>query len=430
MAGIGDYFDELGDIFAELFIRDKTREEKSYHMSIRKQRQLKAKVGKEKAKIVKDAMLKIGFNSITDKDTMDVVCDLYELLKWDKDTAKEYLDKYFLARRSINDSRRKQFSIFNKNRKVDNLKILKQIVNLLESDDLTSNEINLIIEACESTGSEIDDAKEIYILERQRLIDDGFNDENSIEEEAAKFYKYMIELTSLTTDTTLKDAREVIGRGRYPFKERGIIKTIRSLPQSGASKISKKLPENNQADVDMSVPEINVVEEISGLDYNEADINKLIDAILRGAETDKQIYNGSLKSAARIFKETCNSDECEFAIDEHKKRARKKGATIIAVIGLAIAGFFVHSSKSKVNDTEPNQATESVVEDTESIPSDSESVSTESGITPTAANAATAFRQSNIYKLTIGKDTAKVDWENGKVTYQIGAGQEEEETRV
>ena len=225
MARISDFLDEIYDFVIEIFIK-KSEEEKAYPIEVRKQREILAAVGDEdKANLVKDTMCIIGFDAISDNATWKAVVDFYKTLDWDKKIAKKYLDKFVLLRDAISNSKKQQFSRLNKNSKVDNVAILQDTVDLLNSD-LTTDEIKRIMDACTLTGSEITEARNLWEKEKERVIEEGYEGEESIEE-AEYFYDKMVNLARLTTDTTLTDARDVIGRGTYEIKSSNKVEKIK-----------------------------------------------------------------------------------------------------------------------------------------------------------------------------------------------------------
>lgn len=421
MAGIGDYFDELGDIFAGIFTR-KTEEERAYPISVRKQREILNAVGgdENKANLIKNTMCTIGFDTISDNETWKAVYNFYKSLEWDQERVSYYLYRFVLLRDAISNSKKQQFSRLNKNRKVDNVAILEQTVGLLKSK-LDEDEIEMIIQACTLTGVEISEARDIWESEKNRALEEDYDEEKSLEE-AKYFFNKIVNLTRLTTNTTLSDARDIIGRGEFEKTPNSFIDKIRELLSSVLSKKSKKSEENEIQESKVTENEL-----IRGLDYNKPLIEELELAITIGKKTNKQVYDRTLKSIYEEFDKTSNHNALVFSTNEHGKRTRKKATAYFAIAGIITAKVLSMIFGSKVEEPkEDPQATESVVEDTESIPSDSESISTESGITPTAANAATAFRKSNISELTIGNDNATIDLKDGKITYQITAKEDEE----
>ena len=363
MAGIRDYINEIKDIVVGLFNR-RTEEEKKYpYIAVRKQREILRAVGDEKrAKLVKDTMCTIGFDSISDNATWKAAVGFYEALDWDEEKANEYLNHFFVLRDSISNSKKQQFSRLNRNRKVDNVAILQQTVDLLDSD-LSFEEVKDIIKACTVTGTEISEARRIWENEKDRAKEDGFEGEDIIKE-AKYFYDKIINLARLTTDTTLTDARDVIRRGTYVYKSKSdnFVERAREMLTSIESKVNKKKSENQQDIEIISTPEIKNEDIVHGLDYNRAHVEALESAINRAKSPNKQVYNKPLKLVARDFVEFYNLNDENLVTDEYYKRVRKKAAAFILGIGIGVAGILgIAHSKDDNKKNEP-QVTGSTIE--------------------------------------------------------------------
>lgn len=401
MAKLEDYGDQLVDIISGIFSR-KSEDEKAYPIAIRKQRDILNRVGGDvdRANLIKDTMCIIGFNSISDNKTWKAVYSFYNTLNWDETEARQYLDKFILLRDSINNSKKQQFSMFNKNRKVDNVEILNQTIELVNSE-LDPEEINLILRACILTGSEISEARIIWEKEKKRELE-ACNDETSALEEAKYYYDTIIDLARMTINTTLSDVRDVIGRETYEYNSNNLKKIIKQI--NYLIKRTKKKSEHNEEIDDTSDIEFKP-EKLHGLDYNKSQIENLRKAVIKGKEPNKQVYNRSLKSIYKDFSETHDYKGDIFATNEHNKRTRRKAIGVAVVSGIALLKIFSLFSGARSDEKEENQVTESVEEPAESIQS--------------LPNTPEEFRREQITEIPAGDSIARFDQESGDVVVDI-----------
>ncbi len=420
MARFKDFVDQCFDFIYGIFIGKTTEEQRAWPISIRKQKEILKKVDGDqyKANIIMKTMLIIGFNSVSDKETAEAVYNFYTTLKWDLERAKIYLDKFKLIRSSISNSKKQQFSVFNKNRKVDSVEILKQTIDLINSD-LIPDGIKLIYDACAKTGSEISEARTIWEEEMERAMQKCGNETDALEE-ATEYYNIIIDLAEMTKNTTLSDARDVIGSDSFTYSSKSFSKIFNEM--FGRRNKTKRKPDNNKERQEIAIASNNDEkskevdsladledsggEELKGLNYNKDLITKLEQAIIQSKKTNEFIYKRPLKDIYEDFIHGFNSNGDRYAIEQQSKRTRKKAAGVAVVSGIALLKIFSLFSGTKSDEREEPHASQSVAEESQTPES-------------TASTPSEKFRGQQKTEIPLGDLTAHFDSESGEVVVEV-----------